>query len=303
MDIQAFQLFITLSDTLHFGRTGKLMHMSPSAVSRAVQRIEAEVGQPLLERDNRRVRLTAAGRKFRDYAREAIARWRSFSDTLAQDATHLQGELAVYCSVTAVYSVLSDVMELFRRRYPDIDILLHTGDQADAIEHLLAGTEDIAITAHPDRLPASLQFQTLTHSPLLFIYPSIPCPVSTSVRRAIAAGQSPHWELIPFIVSERGQARVQLDRWFQQQHIHPKLYAQVSGHEAIVSMVALGFGVGVVPDLVLNFSPLKEKVQVLDVQPPLLPFSVGLSARTSQLKNPLVKAFWECAGASYREPI
>jgi LysR family positive regulator for ilvC len=47
-------------------------------------------------------------------------------------------------------------------------------------------------------------------------------------------------------------------------------------------------------------SPLKEKVQVLDVQPPLSPFAVGLSALAQRLENPLVKAFWECAKASYR---
>jgi LysR family positive regulator for ilvC len=65
-------------------------------------------------------------------------------------------------------------------------------------------------------------------------------------------------------------------------------------------MVGLGFGVGVVPELVLVNSPLKDKVQVLDVQPPLVPFAVGMSASAQRLENPLVKAFWECAKSSYR---
>jgi LysR family positive regulator for ilvC len=301
MDTKQLTLYLTLADTLHFGKTGQFLHMSPSAVSRTVQRIEDEVGQKLLLRDSRRVALTDTGIKFQDYARQALEHWQSFNNELIQGATQLHGEVAVYCSVTAVYSVLAEMLGPFRRRYPDIDIILHTGDQADAIDHLLAGAEDIAITARPDHLPATLQFRTLTHSPLLFIYPDTHCSVRSMIRDAVDSSQVPDWSALPFIVSERGQARVQLNQWFSDQGVRARLHAQVSGHEAIVSMVALGFGVAVVPELVLRFSPLKDKVRVLDVQPPLTPFAVGLCARRDQLKNPLVEAFWSFAAIEFDE--
>jgi LysR family positive regulator for ilvC len=112
----------------------------------------------------------------------------------------------------------------------------------------------------------------------------------------VEADTEPDWSKLPFIMSERGQARVQLDQWFASKTIKARFYAQVSGHEAIVSMVALGFGLGVVPELVLNFSPLRERVTVLDVQPPLTPFVVGLCARREKLKSPLIQAFWTCRG-------
>lgn len=300
MDTQQLALFLNLSQTLHFGRTSELMHLSVSAVSRSIKRLEEEVGHQLLVRDSRSVRLTEAGRKFQEFARTSLVQWQLFADSLRQDAEHLSGEVAVFCSVTAVYGVLAGVLEQFRRRYPDIDIKLHTGDQADAIDHVLAGEEDIAITARPDRLPGKLQFQTLTHSPLVFIYPSIHCAATAHIKEALASVREPDWRQLPFIVSERGQARVQLDQWLNQLHVKASIYAQVSGHEAIVSMVALGFGIGVVPELVLSHSPLKDSVQILDVQPPLTPFSVGLCTSRERLKDPLVRAFWECAGASYR---
>ena len=294
MDTQQLNLFLTLADTLHFSKTGELLHMSPSAVSRSVQRIEEQVGETLFQRDSRRVTLTAAGHKFQDYARVALEQWHSFNEGLRQDAERLSGELTVFCSVTAVYSILAELLGPFRRTYPDIDITLHTGDQADAIDRLLAGIDDIAITARPDHLPRSLQFQTLAHSPLLFLYPAGPSRVGHAVREAIEEGRQPDWSSLPFIMSERGQARVQLDQWFAANKIKARFYAQVSGHEAIVSMVALGFGVGVVPDLVLDFSPLRDRVSVLEVQPPLTPFAVGLCADREKLKNPLIQAFWTC---------
>lgn len=301
MDTKELQLFLNLSESLHFTQTGEAIHMSPSAVSRTIKRMEEEVGHRLLERDNRSVRLTEVGRQFQVYARQALGQWQSFGEAVKQDSAKLHGEVSLFCSVTAVYSVLSDVLELFRRRYPDIEIKLRTGDQADAIDHLLSGDDDIAIIARPDKLSARLQFHALTHSPLLFIYPAIHCALESQIQGYLEKGKKLPWSDIPFIVSERGLARTRLDQWFRRQGLRPDIYAQVSGHEGIVSMVGLGFGVGVVPELVLTNSPLKEKVQVLDVQPPLTAFAIGLSAAAQRLENPLVRAFWECAKASYRK--
>ena len=74
--------------------------------------------------------------------------------------------------------------------------------------------------------------------------------------------------------------------------VTPRIYAQVAGNEAIVSMVSLGLGVGVVPKIVLDNSPLADKVRILPVTPQLQPYDLGLITATKSLKNPLVRAFW-----------
>ena len=94
------------------------------------------------------------------------------------------------------------------------------------------------------------------------------------------------------ILSERGLARERVGAWFQNLELTPDIYAQVAGNEAIVSMVSLGFGVGVVPRIVLDNSPLAETVQVLDVRPALAPYDVGLFALENRLARPLIAAFW-----------
>lgn len=58
-------------------------------------------------------------------------------------------------------------------------------------------------------------------------------------------------------------------------------------------MVSLGFGVGVVPKIVLDNSPLADKIRVLDVQPVLAPYNLGLVVLKKNLDNPLVRAFWK----------
>src|SRR5690625_6778091 len=73
------------------------------------------------------------------------------------------------------------------------------------------------------------------------------------------------------IISAEGLARERFDQWCRQQNLQPNIYAEVKGNEAIVSMVSLGFGVGLVPKIVLNNSPLADRVELLPEQPDLGP--------------------------------
>ncbi len=294
MDTRELELFVVLAETLHFGQTGERMHLSPSAISRTIKRMEDEVGQRLLERDKRSVQLTAAGAAMLQYARQQLAQWRGFIDSVQPHYQLLHGEISLYCSVTAAYSLLARLLSDFRSRYPAIELKLHTGDQADSIERALSGEEDLAIAALPEKISKKLRVQTLAQSPLVFIAPAFACAVRDQV-----AVESPAWAQIPLIISERGLARLRIDAWYRAQNLKPNIYAQVSGHEAIVSMVGLGLGVGVVPELVLANSPQRTNITIIDVEPQLAPFVVGLCATAQRLENPLVKAFWDTARASY----
>jgi LysR family positive regulator for ilvC len=94
------------------------------------------------------------------------------------------------------------------------------------------------------------------------------------------------------ILPESGISRDRVNQWFSRRHIQPRIYAQVAGNEAIVSMVSLGFGIGVVPQIVLDNSPLADRVRVLPVSPALEPYEIGLFALERKLRSPLIRAFW-----------
>ena len=286
MDIKDLELFVQLAEGLHFGQAGAATHRSPSAVSRAIRRIEDDLGQRLLERDNRSVRITPAGERFLIYARQSLQLWRDYARTLPAASDVLRGEVSLYCSVTAAYSVLASLLDPLRRQHPGIELKVHTGDQADAVQRASDGLEDIVITARPERLPGKLVFKPLVLSPLRFI-----APLNS------ANTKSKELDREAFIVSEHGLARVRFDRWCRQQKLEPQIYAQVSGNEAIVSMVSLGFGLGVVPELVLLNSPQCDRVKVLSVQPELEPFEIGLCALRQRLDNDLVAAVWNAVPA------
>ena len=289
MDIRQLRQFVTLAETLHFGRASAASHISASALSRSIRQLEAELAVPLFERDNRSVALTAQGATFLAWARESLAGWDAVRDTLRQQSGELQGEVSLYCSVTASYSFLFALLSRIRRDHPRIEIKLHTGDPEHAIARVTSGHEDIAIGARPDRLPAGIAFLPLTRSPLVFIAAADQPELHQLARRRPAPAQ---WAHAPMILSESGLSRQRIDRWFADLGVQPNVYAQIAGNEAIVSMVSLGFGVGVVPRIVLDNSPLAGKVTVLRVRPALAPFEVGLFTLEKRLRSPLISAFW-----------
>ena len=289
MDTRVLKQFINLADSLHFGRASEASHISPSALSRSIRQLEHEVGTSLFERNNRSVALTHAGGLFLDYARDALGQWDVIRNALMEQSGELHGEVSMYCSVTASYSFLFELLSRFRNEHPRIEIKLHTGDPEHAIPRVLAGEEDIVIGARPDQLPKGLAFKPIAVSPLVFIAGRTGNDHARLEMRRPDAGR---WAATPLILSETGLARRRIDRWFSDLGVQPKIYAQVAGNEAIVSMVSLGFGVGIVPRIVLDNSPLADQVQVLDVRPRLEAYEVGLFTLEKKLRSPLINAFW-----------
>lgn len=62
MDLRDLKTFLHLAESRHFGRSARAMHVSPSTLSRQIQRLEEDLGQPLFVRDNRTVTLTEAAK-------------------------------------------------------------------------------------------------------------------------------------------------------------------------------------------------------------------------------------------------
>lgn len=281
MDITKLKLFCTLANSLHFGRAAARSHVSPSTLSRNIKQLEESLGVNLFIRNNRSVTLTDEGEQFLRFAQQVIQQWENYQESLLAQAEELRGQLSIYCSVTASYSFLYEILTEFRVSYPGIAIKLHTGDPAQALQRILAGEEDIAIAVKPERLPAGVSFKPISRSPLIFITANEP-----------ADWHSNRWEDIPLIIPEEGLARERLDRWFAEEGFQPTIYAEVRGNEAIVSMVSLGFGVGVVPNIVVDNSPLAERVKLFERQPHLGPYDTGLCVMEKRLRSPIINAFW-----------
>lgn len=286
MDIKSLRLFQHLANSLHFGQTASACHVSPSTLSRAIQRLEDELNCELLQRDNRSVLLTPAGEKLLGFSNQTLEQLDGLKNSLNLTQEALSGTLNIFCSVTAAYSHLPKLLDKFRRAHPQVDINLDTGDAADAYDQVSSQKVDLAIAAQQDNVAQNIYFQSMAKIPLNIIAPAMDCAVTERLK-----GVNIDWANIPVILPEHGTVRKRFDNWYRQKQLgKPNVYAQVSGHEALVSMVALGCGVGIAPQVVLDNSPVKERINVLS-EYNLEPFSLGLCCLKKRLNNPLIEAF------------
>ncbi|MDZ7685938.1 MAG: HTH-type transcriptional activator IlvY [Gammaproteobacteria bacterium] len=281
----SLSLFLGLCRHLHYGRTSDEFHVTPSALSRAIQRLEDDVGHRLFDRDNRSVALTPQGEIFREFATETLNRYQDTRVELGLSKDRLQGTLTLFASVTASQTFLPEVLSRFRARHPDIHLQLETGYAVSAIQRLREGA-DVVVAALPLEPMAGYEQRIIMSIPMLTVAPAD--------AGALSLGSPVDWSRAPLILPTTGQARDNVLGWLREGGIRANIYSEVPGNEATLSLVALGCGVGFVPELVLEGSPLAEKVQILADGPVLEDFHVGFCTRERSLEtSPLVRALWE----------
>ncbi|WP_299081430.1 HTH-type transcriptional activator IlvY [uncultured Paraglaciecola sp.] len=280
MDIRSLELFQHLASSLHFNKTAQALFVSPSTLSRSIQRLEQECGTSLFVRDNRKVKLTAAGAKLLSFSQQTLSEWKKIKIELQLDQQQLQGELSLFCSVTASQSHLPNLLDSFRHKYPQVEIKLTTGDPAWSASKVMQQEVDAAIAIYTPDFPAELKFLPLDKIPLVLI-----APKDWQLTRL----EQFEWSNHSFILPESGPSKRIVHHWFAEQGIRPRVYATVAGNEAIVSMVALGCGLGIVPEVVLDHSTLAKKVNRIELDN-IEPYQLGLCCLRKRVGEPAIQA-------------
>ncbi|MFJ4848624.1 MULTISPECIES: LysR family transcriptional regulator [unclassified Streptomyces] len=147
MELRTLRYFVTVAEELHFGRAATRLHMSQPPLSRAIKRLEAEVGAPLFVRSPAGVTLTAVGTVLLDEAR-----------ALLEHADRLRVRVSAAAGVaTVTVGILGDgtdpgmtrLAAAYRQRHPGVDIRIRDTDLTDPTCGLRAGLVDIALTRAP----------------------------------------------------------------------------------------------------------------------------------------------------------
>ncbi|MCF6437927.1 HTH-type transcriptional activator IlvY [Pseudoalteromonas luteoviolacea] len=284
MDHKQLNYFLALADTLHFTRASERCYISPPTLSRQIKQLENEVGAPLFIRDNRSVSLTPQGKAFVQYAQATLASWRQFKSECQDESQPLTGELSLYCSVTASYSFIYDLFARYRKEFPQVELNLMTGDPAFSLSQIQGDLADVAVAVKPASLPQGIEYQSIGRSRLVFIAPTMACPLTELLDKHNKSDLP--WGELPFIVPEQGVLKERIDNFFKRMSIQPQVYAHISGHEAMVAMASLGFGVAYIPEIVLSQSPFKNQVQQLNLQSEEI--DIGLVTKKKRLQDPVI---------------
>lgn len=151
IELRDIRTFLTLAEELHYGRTAKVLGLTPSRVSQTIRTLEQRVGGKLFDRTSRRVRLTPLGEQLRQGAAPAYEQLRRAYVEVQEAATGIAGALRVGMYARSNGGPrLADIIRSFHDRYPACRVqLIETNLERDQLDWLRHDDADLLVMRLP----------------------------------------------------------------------------------------------------------------------------------------------------------
>jgi DNA-binding transcriptional LysR family regulator len=143
LELRDIEIFLTLAEELHFGRTAERLHLTPARVSQSIKAQERRIGGLLFERTSRTVRLTPLGKQLKDDLSDAHRQITEAVHNAARTASGLAGTLTLG-SMGAQPWTITHVLDLFRSRLPDVNLHIREVQPTAPLDELRSGAVDVA---------------------------------------------------------------------------------------------------------------------------------------------------------------
>lgn len=243
MDFRQLRYFVTLAETLHFGRAAALLHISQPPLSRQIAAMEEELGVALLKRSTRLVELTAAGRHFHEQASRVIAALdAAVRSTQAIERGEL-GVLRIGFTMSAAWSVLPPLIRQYSDAYPQAEVQLSEVLPRELNDALISGAVDAGI-AFPWQRPPGLEYMAVHAEPLCAVVPSAH---RLAQRQAIAVSDLAGEPFITFPATTAPALHELVIGCCRDHGFEPRIRLETHLQQTIVNLVAEGLGVSLVP--------------------------------------------------------
>ena len=236
--------FLALADCRHFGHAAERCHVSQSAFSAMIQKLETATGARLFERDTRNVSLTPEGEVFVEVARQLVADMEAALADMNDYVARRKGRVAIAALPSLAAGWLPPVLAAYRQRHPGVAVELFDAISDQCLDLLRQGKADIALTAPGPNL---LEFTTqpLCADPFYLV-----CRKDHALagKRRIKVAQLAGCEMIHLARST--SVRQHLDAVLRPGAvIHTGL--EVEHLATLAALIESGLGLSVVPELTL----------------------------------------------------
>lgn len=145
LELRHLRTLLALRDTGSLSKSAERLHLTQSALSHQLRMLEAQYDTPLVERDARPLRFTAAGRRLMELAQAVLPQVEDAERRVAQLVQGDVGQLRVAVECHTCFDWLMPAMDAFRERWPDVEMDLVSGFQSDALSLLDSGDADLVI--------------------------------------------------------------------------------------------------------------------------------------------------------------
>lgn len=259
MDIAHLETFLAVVRHCSFTRAAEALDITQSGATRQVQRLEEEIGVPLLRRGRGDVQPTEDGQRFAVYAQSVVDGYRTFRRTPEAAQAGTAGDLRIAASTTPGEFLVPGLLSCFLERHPQVRPQVVIADTAEVVEQLRAGRHDVGFTGA--RLPGSgLRYVPVVDDEVVL---ATPAGHMFSGREEVPLAELANQA---FIEREGGSGTLRsVHQILKQRGLkHPphRVVMVLSNTEAVVSAVESGYGIGWVSARALEHRDLSRVTAV-----------------------------------------
>jgi DNA-binding transcriptional LysR family regulator len=298
LSIKQVRYFIATADAGQVSTAAIELNVSQSAVTAAVQQLEADLRVSLFRRHPGGVSLTTEGARFLLHARNIMAAVNEAVHTPLTDYAHLSGHVRVGVTYTVAGYFLPRHHVRFTRSYPGIDVELIELPRNAIETGLLKGSLDLAVllvSNLQDRI--HLAYEVLIRSRRrLWLPVEHPLLKVDSITLADVAS-------VPYIMLTVDEASSTVDRYWKPAGLHPRTVFRTSSVEAVRSLVAAGLGVTVLSDMVYRPWSLEgQRIETRSLVADIPTMDVGVVWNPQAEQSIAARAFRDFLGLTFNGP-
>jgi DNA-binding transcriptional LysR family regulator len=244
MEIRQIKSFLSVSETLHFGKSSQLLHLSQPALSLQIKALEEELGVKLLDRDRQGTKITPAGVIFRASAAKIMEELEAACRQTQWTAAGKLGLIRLGFISTAGQEIVPTLIRRFRKQYPQVEFRLRNILTSEQPELIKTGALDVGFLRLPIDIPEGVDVIPVHRERFVVIFPvGHPLANREGIRLRDLRGEK-------FVMYERAFAPGYHDvvlGILSRAGVIPAVAQTASEMATIVSLVDAGMGVAVVP--------------------------------------------------------
>ena len=284
MTLLSYQVLKTVADQGSFRKAAELLGLTPSAVSHAVSSMEKELGFFVFNRGKNGVMLTNYGERLLPYVNAVLNSDESLQQAVAEFNGLKQGRIKIGCFSSVCTNWMPELIHAFAKSYPAIEMEIFQGTYDDVSYWIKNGVVDVGFLSVSSA--GEIPIVPLYKDPLL-------CVVPKGLRTR--QGRMEVEELREYqFVTQRESTDADIQNFMKEHDLN------VTSNYHVVAMVDHGFGICLMPEMVMQDIPyevdcfhLKEDAYRI----------IGLAALDFEAMAPAVRMFYEQVVKNYKQPL
>ncbi|MEQ8786925.1 MAG: LysR family transcriptional regulator [Pirellulaceae bacterium] len=261
MEFDQLRNFLEVAQRQNFTRAAEEVGLSQPALSRSISRLEQELGQPLFERQTRRVVLTDAGTLLQARARQILALIEDARAEISDDGRTGRIRLAAIPTIAPYF--LPELLREFAQRFPDAVVSVQEETTDKVLRRCQEGEIDLAIVALPVAVK-HLEVEALFEEELLLVVPN---EHELATRRKVTLAEV---EPFPFVLLDEAHCLSdQIISFCRRREFQPVSMERTSQLATVQELVSLGHGISMIPAMARRLDLSQRRVyRSLDGQRP-----------------------------------